>query len=498
MPVKNITSKRPSSPYQTKKIQSRNWRSLSGTGFAHVRYPQLEDSKAAWLKSLRLGTAPSLNQNKPLYGSPKTQQSVNLALASSSEFLKEQLGLSLRTESSSSRPQSAPGTPRYKPQEDMYDEIIELKKIIQNQKLENDQMKAKLRYNEEENIKKDKCITELLDQALMIHTTKRTPKGDQVVINTLKNQRIKSSRKIESLEIELKDAKSRHKKLKTRVKDTKLSYTSEVKNLQEAIMKQNQEIKLLSGDVESEEDDEQLQKSRFATNIKNLRSSVVKLTAENCQLKEDNRCLRKDLQQAMLDKDENKDSTDKQVLTYSEKIERMKSTINRLRDERSNIHNENNKKLVIMEHLEEELEKLKEENLMLKNEIEKSTTFSAKRKTSSSSRSSSRDRKINEFQQKRAASKIQNYWRSHRSEKAAFDDDIVLIQSTIRAHTARQDCLDQHKRASSGKNLQNDDEEEEIYSGDEDHLELLQSVFRGHLSREAMLQSSQKKSHKFT
>lgn len=85
-----------------------------------------------------------------------------------------------------------------------------------------------------------------------------------------------------------------------------------------------------------------------------------------------------------------------------------------------------------MEHLEEELEKLKEENLMLKNEIEKSTTFSAKRlmrtnlkvfktstnyrKTSSSSRSSSRDRKINEFQQKRAASKIQNYWRSHRSE----------------------------------------------------------------------------------
>ena len=73
--------------------------------------------------------APSLNQNKPLYGSPKTQQSVNLALASSSEFLKEQLGLSLRTESSSSRPQSAPGTPRYKPQEDMYDEIIELKKV---------------------------------------------------------------------------------------------------------------------------------------------------------------------------------------------------------------------------------------------------------------------------------------------------------------------------------------------------------------------------------
>ena len=65
----------------------------------------------------------------------------------------------------------------------------------------------------------------------MIHTTKRTPKGDQVVINTLKNQRIKSSRKIESLEIELKDAKSRHKKLKTRVKDTNLSYTSEVSTL---------------------------------------------------------------------------------------------------------------------------------------------------------------------------------------------------------------------------------------------------------------------------
>ncbi|KAG8145742.1 hypothetical protein E2320_012228 [Naja naja] len=56
-----------------------------------------------------------------------------------------------------------PGTPDYKEKEDMYDEIIELKKTIQAQKCEADRMKTKLRRVEEDNTRKDKQIERLLE-----------------------------------------------------------------------------------------------------------------------------------------------------------------------------------------------------------------------------------------------------------------------------------------------------------------------------------------------
>ena len=62
------------------------------------------------------------------HGSRKTREQVNAALASSSDYLKQQLGLNTNgNDSMIASPR--PGTPQYKPQEDMYDEIIELKKV---------------------------------------------------------------------------------------------------------------------------------------------------------------------------------------------------------------------------------------------------------------------------------------------------------------------------------------------------------------------------------
>lgn len=51
----------------------------------------------------------------------------------------------------------------YREKEDMYDEIIRLKKSLQAQKSDNQQMKAKLRRLEEDNAKREKQIEELLD-----------------------------------------------------------------------------------------------------------------------------------------------------------------------------------------------------------------------------------------------------------------------------------------------------------------------------------------------
>ncbi|OXB67566.1 hypothetical protein ASZ78_004684 [Callipepla squamata] len=83
--------------------------------------------------------------------------------SSTPEYLKEALGMKKPKHSRSSSNGYIPGTPDYKEKEDMYDEIMELKKTIQAQKNEGNLMKTKLRRLEEENNRKDKQIEQLLD-----------------------------------------------------------------------------------------------------------------------------------------------------------------------------------------------------------------------------------------------------------------------------------------------------------------------------------------------
>ncbi|KAK2496664.1 hypothetical protein MC885_003166 [Smutsia gigantea] len=63
----------------------------------------------------------------------------------------------------SAKPGHVPGTPIYREKEDMYDEIIELKKSLHVQKGNMDLMRTKLRRLEEENSRKDRQIEQLLD-----------------------------------------------------------------------------------------------------------------------------------------------------------------------------------------------------------------------------------------------------------------------------------------------------------------------------------------------
>ncbi|CAF98134.1 unnamed protein product, partial [Tetraodon nigroviridis] len=56
-----------------------------------------------------------------------------------------------------------PSTADYREKEDMYDEIIRLKKSLQAHKSDNQQLKVKLRRLEEDNTKREKQIEELLD-----------------------------------------------------------------------------------------------------------------------------------------------------------------------------------------------------------------------------------------------------------------------------------------------------------------------------------------------
>ncbi|KAJ8792713.1 hypothetical protein J1605_019533 [Eschrichtius robustus] len=73
----------------------------------------------------------------------------------------------------SSKQGYVPGTPVYREKEDMYDEIIELKKSLHMQKSNVDLMRTKLRRLEEENSRKDRQIEQLLDPSGVVSGLKQ-------------------------------------------------------------------------------------------------------------------------------------------------------------------------------------------------------------------------------------------------------------------------------------------------------------------------------------
>ncbi|KAG8523793.1 IQ domain-containing protein E [Galemys pyrenaicus] len=87
-----------------------------------------------------------------------------------------------------------PGTPVYREKEDMYDEIIELKKSLHTQKSDVDLMRTKLRRLEEENNRKDRQIEQLLDPSRgpdFVRTLAEKRPDTGWVINGLKQRILK-------------------------------------------------------------------------------------------------------------------------------------------------------------------------------------------------------------------------------------------------------------------------------------------------------------------
>ncbi|TNN43650.1 IQ domain-containing protein E [Liparis tanakae] len=108
------------------------------------------------------------------------------------------------------------GDPREK--EDMYDEIIQLKKSLQAQKSDNQQMKARLRRLEEDNAKREKQIEELLDPTKGSEYTRSfvdKKKEGSVVLNGLKQRILK-------LEQQCREKENALSKLQSELRTTNL------------------------------------------------------------------------------------------------------------------------------------------------------------------------------------------------------------------------------------------------------------------------------------
>ncbi|NXG61065.1 IQCE protein, partial [Hemiprocne comata] len=277
--------KSPKSPYSSStqlypKKAAAVWRSLQGAGSAHLETAALKNPRQMWLGSLKQG----IRISHPLKSDVDTGH-VRANLSSSTpEYLKEALGMKKPKHSRSSSNGYIPGTPDYKEKEDMYDEIIELKKTIQAQKNEGDRMKTKLRRLEEENNRKDKQIEQLLDpsrgcELARALSEKRTDNG--WVVNGLKQ-------KILKLEQQCKEKDNTINKFQADMKTTNLeevrmameTYYEEVHRLQLLLAKSETMRKKYGRDT---------QKRLKALNAAVLRLSrnIKELQNENQKLKED-------------------------------------------------------------------------------------------------------------------------------------------------------------------------------------------------------------------
>ncbi|XP_068765290.1 IQ domain-containing protein E isoform X1 [Struthio camelus] len=280
--------KSPKSPYssstQLYPKKPAVWRSLQGAGSAHVESATVKNPRQMWRGSLKQGMNHSLKSDVDT-GHMRTNIS-----SSTPEYLKEALGMKKPKHSRSSSNGYIPGTPDYKEKEDMYDEIIELKKTVQAQKNEGDRMKTKLRRLEEENNRKDKQIEQLLDTSRgseLARVLSEKAADDGWVVSALKQRILK-------LEQQCKEKDSTINQFQVDVKTTNLeemrlameTYYEEVHRLQVLLAKSETMRKNIEG--------RDTQKR-----LKALNAAVLRLSRNIKELQDENRSLKEDLDQVL-------------------------------------------------------------------------------------------------------------------------------------------------------------------------------------------------------
>ncbi|XP_043567745.1 IQ domain-containing protein E isoform X5 [Chiloscyllium plagiosum] len=291
----NKPPKSPKSPYLSNTYlhpkKAAVWRSIKGTGTMHMENPSAKVPREMWVASLKQGAVVPSALSQSLKTEYISGYSRNSSYTSTPEYLKEALGMKKPKHSRSASNGYVPGTPDYKEKEDMYDEIIELKKMIQTQKAENYILKTKLRRSEKENSRKEKQIDQLLDPSKSSEYARSLidKKNDtSEIVNGLK-------KKIYKLEKQCKEKDSILNKLQSDLKTTNIE---EMKIATETYYEEIQRLRLLLTDNEladkkSIPDSRESQKQQ-----KVLNSTILRLSKSLKHLQEENKALKGDLDKA--------------------------------------------------------------------------------------------------------------------------------------------------------------------------------------------------------
>ncbi|KAM7152134.1 IQ domain-containing protein E isoform 2-T2 [Macrochelys suwanniensis] len=281
--------KSPKSPYISSTYlypkKAAVWRSLKGTGIIHHENPMAKTPRQMWLGSLKQGMSHALKSDFDV-----AHARTNLS-SSTPEYLKEALGMKKPKHARSSSNGYIPGTPDYKEKEDMYDEIIELKKTIQAQKSEGDRMKTKIRRLEEENNRKDRQIEQLLDpsRGSDFSQTLAEKNDTRWVINGLKQ-------KILKLEQQCKEKDNTINKFQTDVKTTHLE---EMRIAMETYYEEIHRLQTLLAKAEAVEKKSLPESRESQKQLKVLNAAVLQLSKNIKELQDENKSLKADLDRVL-------------------------------------------------------------------------------------------------------------------------------------------------------------------------------------------------------
>ncbi|KAM9583516.1 IQ domain-containing protein E isoform 1-T1 [Trichechus inunguis] len=272
----------PKSPYYSKPRNVASWRSLRTAGSMPLSSRMSLTPQKLWLSTSKQG---SLTQ--PLKPDLTWEQAWTSPPSCTSDYLTEALRMRRSNFRRSASNGHVPGTPAYREKEDMYDEIIELKKSLHMQKSDVDLMRAKLRRLEEENSRKDRQIEQLLEPTRgsdFVRTLAEKRPDTGWVVNGLKQRILK-------LEQQCKEKDNTINKLQTDIKTTNLeemriameTYYEEIHRLQTLLASSEATGKKLP----MEKKVGLKRQKKMSSVLLNLTRSVQELTEENQSLKED-------------------------------------------------------------------------------------------------------------------------------------------------------------------------------------------------------------------
>nr|XP_047917239.1 IQ domain-containing protein E isoform X2 [Anser cygnoides] len=536
--------KSPKSPYssstQLYPKKTAIWRSLQGTGSARFENAAVKNPRQMWLGSLKQGVS------HPLKSDVDVGHARSSVSSSTPEYLKEALGMKKPKHSRSSSNGYIPGTPDYKEKEDMYDEIIELKKTIQAQKNEGDRMKTKLRRLEEENNRKDKQIEQLLDPSKcseLARALSEKKSDNGWVVSGLKQKVLKleqqckekdnainkfqsdlKTNNLEEMRIAMETyyeevhrlqvllAKSETMRKNTEGRDTQ----KRLKALNAAVLRLSRNIKELQNENRSlKEDLDHVVSTSLASNItknysewskQRLMRRIVELEKKLGAM-ENTRVSPADSESSQLLAVSSSPSTDldhpaSQQVDHVKECHHLRGLVKKLKSDRRALQNlllskELDIKQLLQAKAEVELELQKWQNKKEEKSMEEQT--SSEEIQILTQKVGKSEATLEEEKSEMAEDTMEKL---NKKEEIALDEAVVVLQAAFRGHLARQKLLlssgmhdaKPHNRHSLGKmnscmsHVSNSLSSSSDWEEKEETVTFIQSIFRAHLARAVLLE----------
>ncbi|XP_059754243.1 LOW QUALITY PROTEIN: IQ domain-containing protein E [Balaenoptera ricei] len=278
----------PKSPYQSKPRKVASWRSLRTAGTVPLGSRMSLTPQKLWLGSSKQGSlTPALKSDFTL-----ERAWTNPPPSSTPDYLTEAERMKRSNLRRSASHGYVPGTPVYREKEDMYDEIIELKKSLHMQKSNVDLMRTKLRRLEEENSRKDRQIEQLLDPSRgpdFVRTLAEKRPDTGWVVSGLKQRILK-------LEQRCKEKDHTIDKLQTDMKTTNLE---EMRIAMETYYEEIHRLQTLLASSETTGKKPPAEKKIGLKRQKKMSSALLSLSRSVQELTEENQSLKEDLDRVL-------------------------------------------------------------------------------------------------------------------------------------------------------------------------------------------------------